>query len=663
MPKKKSSKPPVMRQDRKYACVYIAGNKVFLGKWGSEEAEKNYKRVLAEWVSGLGESDISPEGSVTLDELTLQFLRWAKGYHEIRTYDRFKTALTVMLELYSGTLIQEFGCRKLLVLQDRYVQMKYARTYVNKLVSCIRQVFSWGVSRELCPVVIAEALEHVPPLKKHKTEAEETTPRLAVADEIVESTLPFLLPTLQDMVKVQRLAGMRPSELWRMRTCDIDQSKDIWIYSPVYHKSEGKGCSRHIALGKEEQEILLPRMARKGHAEPKNRETSLARIVAVAHPIFPDDVPAMLKNQRLGEEPIRLLSGILELRMVNGVRMVLEGPATFHIQSATTTFCHEGRLSVEVPKGAEGFEVRTPLMNVRDIGTEFIVNVTKSESAVHVVKGLVEIDRLTSDWKPVREGVGMIAKQGGMVEQTPANKGLYVTKIKMDELVRNFETQAKTVRNERIVRLLNDPDLLMYLDFSEDARQEKGLLKTIGCQKAVGRWPDKNAIAFAREKDHLQLSAPASRSSFTLMASVRLNAFAKASDVIFSIGDSNRGALHWQLNQRGEMQVLIGAQENKGLTNYASSRFLTNQHTEVWLRLAVVFDAEHKTVTHYFEGKPIAKLPWKLPGPFDFSRAELGNWQHEDSTPAQRFFNGRIEEFILLGRAAGPDEIRQTHRD
>ena len=263
MAKKKFKKPPMMRQDREYACVYDAGKKIFLGKWGSEEAEGNYKRFLTTEWSGLGEAEASPKDDVTLDRLSCHFLKWAKDYHEYRTYNRFKRAISVMLEHYSGLYVREFGSKKLLFLQDRFVALDCSRRYANKLVSCLRQVFSWGVAQELCPVVMVDSLKHVASLKKGKTEARETTPRREVADEIVELTLRFLYPTLVDMVKVQRLTGMRPSELCRMRACGIDRSGNIWIYSPAYHKNEGKGCSRRIALGKEEQDILLPRIARK----------------------------------------------------------------------------------------------------------------------------------------------------------------------------------------------------------------------------------------------------------------------------------------------------------------------------------------------------------------------------------------------------------------
>lgn len=259
---KKSAKPPVMRRDRDFACVYLTGKKIHLGKWDSEEAEKNFRRIVAEWASGVDHDapgNSSDEGSL-LDDLCFSFLRWAKDYHERRTYNRFKTAITIMLKLYSGTPVREFGSKKLVILQGQFVQAGYARKYVNKLVSCIKGIFSWGTTMEFCTFENYAVLSRVAPLKEGKTSARETTPREAVPDEIVKRTLPFLLPTIADMIKVQRITGMRPSEVCRMRSCDIEKGGEIWIYRPSKHKTQWKGRSRTSYLGAEEQEILRPRM-------------------------------------------------------------------------------------------------------------------------------------------------------------------------------------------------------------------------------------------------------------------------------------------------------------------------------------------------------------------------------------------------------------------
>ena len=42
-------RPPKLGQDGKYAVVYSGGKKIRLGKAGTEEAQKEYRRFIAEW--------------------------------------------------------------------------------------------------------------------------------------------------------------------------------------------------------------------------------------------------------------------------------------------------------------------------------------------------------------------------------------------------------------------------------------------------------------------------------------------------------------------------------------------------------------------------------------------------------------------------------------
>jgi integrase len=51
---------------------------------------------------------------------------------------------------------------------------------------------------------------------------------------------------------------MRPGEVSRMRTCDLDTSGTVWIYTPAGHKTERRGFERRIYLGRRAQEVLRP---------------------------------------------------------------------------------------------------------------------------------------------------------------------------------------------------------------------------------------------------------------------------------------------------------------------------------------------------------------------------------------------------------------------
>ena len=64
------------------------------------------------------------------------------------------------------------------------------------------------------------------------------------------------------MVRVQRLAGMRPGEVCIMRPCDIDRSGNVWQYRPASHKTQHRGKRRVVLIGPAVQAILLQYLAR-----------------------------------------------------------------------------------------------------------------------------------------------------------------------------------------------------------------------------------------------------------------------------------------------------------------------------------------------------------------------------------------------------------------
>ncbi len=104
------------------------------------------------------------------------------------------------------------------------------------------------------------------PLREGKTEARETPEIEPVADLYVAVVLPFVTPVVASMMMVQRLTGMRSSELCGMRPMDIDTSEDVWIYKPGSHKTRWRGRRKQIALGPAVQRILKSFMQRDAEA-------------------------------------------------------------------------------------------------------------------------------------------------------------------------------------------------------------------------------------------------------------------------------------------------------------------------------------------------------------------------------------------------------------
>jgi len=270
MPKLKH-RPPRLCKDKGYALVYCNGERLPMGKWGTREADKNYRRFLTEWAA-CSQSSVARVGKrIHVDEVIGAYLDWAEHRLDPADYRHACTVSQFVLNLYSGTPVDEFGPRALTAVQQVLAESgRFSRNHVLRLVSRVRTMFNWGVAQELVSVHVADALKYVLPLKKGETVAHETTPREDVSDEVVDATLPYLSPTAAAMVQIQRRAVMRPNEVCRMCVGDIDQSRGdgIWLYKPLLHKRAWKDEDRIIPLGTPEQKLLVPYLEGKTAEQP-----------------------------------------------------------------------------------------------------------------------------------------------------------------------------------------------------------------------------------------------------------------------------------------------------------------------------------------------------------------------------------------------------------
>jgi len=100
---------------------------------------------------------------------------------------------------------------------------------------------------------------------------------------------------------------------------------------------------------------------------------------------------SVMIGSALGPGLLELCEGRVELELDNGVRLAVEGPARFELESPSRGLLHQGKLAATVPPQGVGFTVDTPTMSVIDLGTEFALHVTESGvSDVHVFTGEVE---------------------------------------------------------------------------------------------------------------------------------------------------------------------------------------------------------------------------------------------------------------------------------
>jgi integrase len=255
------------------AVVTLGCRDFYLGPYGTQVSRNEYDRLVGEWLTQgrqLGRQHAAPDGSspaLTVTQLTVAYMHFADGYyrkHGERTSEYTATldALRPVRRLYGRRFVTEFGPLALQTVMQAYVDAGWARSTINKQAGRVKRMFRWGVSQELIPSHLADALAKVDGLRKGRTTARETEPILPVADATVETTMSYLPDVVADMVRLQQLSGMRPAEVCQLRPIDVDRTGDVWKYRPESHKTEHHGRERVVYLGPKAQGILLRYLAR-----------------------------------------------------------------------------------------------------------------------------------------------------------------------------------------------------------------------------------------------------------------------------------------------------------------------------------------------------------------------------------------------------------------
>ena len=273
----KLNRPPAYRlhKARKCAAVTIRGKTYYLGRYGSPESHEQYARLIAEWrLSASGTpSSTSPNRSadLTVTELMSSYWRFVTAHYvkdgrKSSEQAAIRAALRPLRELYGSTLAVDFGPLALKVVRANFIERRLSRGVINQNMGRIRRMFRWAVSEELLPASTHQALCAVQGLQRGRTTARETKPVPPVDDGTVDATIPHLPPIVQDMVRFQRLTGSRPGEVCILRPCDVDRSRETWVYRPESHKTQHHGHDRIVFIGPRAQQILLPYLLRDSQA-------------------------------------------------------------------------------------------------------------------------------------------------------------------------------------------------------------------------------------------------------------------------------------------------------------------------------------------------------------------------------------------------------------
>jgi hypothetical protein len=374
---------------------------------------------------------------------------------------------------------------------------------------------------------------------------------------------------------------------------------------------------------------------------------------------------------------LHLESGLAQVVFYSGARVVIEGPTELQIISPTEAVCPIGRLLAEVPQPARGFRLKTDQLNVMDLGTAFGVEATNGRTEVHVFKGKVEVLSGITAKQALSEGQAAVAQEQAPLRLMAANPLAFNSLFEFQE--RSLASEAFRYEQWQVAnaRLNQDPSLVVHLEF-QNLNTSEWMLRNaaesnrsvqdatiVGCQRAEGRWREKQALEFQSVNDRVRLDVPGEFDALTLSAWVCVKGLDRQFNSLFMCDGFAPGTIHWLIRNDGVLGLTVFGQGSGNLQIVASPPVLSLSKLGMWLNVAVVVNARAREVVHYVNGSPVARQALKLGPPLRLGAAELGNWNARSGpNPAPaliRNLSGALDEFELFSRALSDAEVRELH--
>lgn len=396
---------------------------------------------------------------------------------------------------------------------------------------------------------------------------------------------------------------------------------------------------------------------------------------------------SLSENGGLFAGPLHLSKGQAEIVTADGSQIILEAPVEVDLESSSQLHLKRGRLTVNIAGGQTmSFVVRTPTACVVDLGTELGVEVDEHfRTATHVFQGEVE---LRSGSNPLRydntlrltKGQGGQADSQGRLRSNDRIGGRFVRPDEFDIRYKASKGSAYHRWKAYSYELRRDPALVAYYPFERDeirpgmlvnaAAATQGQLNgTLTSRQAnggptwePGRWPEKTALRFNREReDYVKVAADAAlgiNGPITVAAWIHVSDSRDGGHIVanrledstinYQFGYRSPQSPFWM--NRMHLARKFGSEPDSFLDWIYSERIPERQG---WVFIAATHD--NQAVRYYINGRPADTKPWIYQQ--DLVEADLligtAYQGHEDES----HFDGKIGEIAILRRAMTDEEI------
>lgn len=279
------SYPQLRRHKTGLATAPFNGKDFYFGKFGTRDAQYQFDSLLSLWLQNgkqlpHNQAD-EPQTAVSITDICVGYVLHAKTYYvkngkQTSEYGNIRRAIKLFRADFGDMTATFFRPTMLKDWREKLIAMKLSRPTINKYVRHVRSVFKFAASNDHIPMSVHDNLKAIENLRKGRSIAKEPKKIDAVSIETIELTRIHLAERFSDMVQLQLLTGMRPSEVCELQIADVDTSEQVWIYRPRVFKTEhlSSDSSRVICIGPKAQLILEKYMDVNGYVFKPTRKGS-----------------------------------------------------------------------------------------------------------------------------------------------------------------------------------------------------------------------------------------------------------------------------------------------------------------------------------------------------------------------------------------------------
>lgn len=354
---------------------------------------------------------------------------------------------------------------------------------------------------------------------------------------------------------------------------------------------------------------------------------------------------------------LRLDAGAVEFLTPKGARVVVEAPAEVRFESSESLRVVRGKVAADVPPKAKGFTVVTPNGTAVDLGTRFGVDVPAAgDSEIHVFQGEVIAQAKGDVLKQSLRTGEAFTMQNGKGASRELRSAAFIQPDEMPQLSAGLSSGQNSRAQTSVAAFRMEPALIALFDFKL-SEEFSGVFRMV-----QGRWPGSHAPEFVQPGDHIKVDVGGGREwpQLTLATWVRIDQLGSPYQSLYHTNgwqDEQLGQVHWMLTKDNTMRLALrgntlaaGSVEKSG---YPDSTTSVLPERGRWVHLAAVYDSEARTVRFYLNGQFDKETRQEVAYPARLGAAQIGNWNRED-----RKLSGRMDEFLLLGRALSDVEVR-----